>query len=130
MLKIGLVLLISLFFLTGCGNNEIDNTTQTNTNNENLNTSYERTSTSQKEETKKEIVEQEISSFQTKIYTKEEGRQNNMNITASKVNGYIVKVGETFSFTDIVGKATTAEGYMEADIFDHNGNKMKGLGGR
>ena len=38
-----------------------------------------------------------------------------------------VKNGETFSFCNTVGKATSSKGYEEADVFDHNGNKTKGL---
>ena len=41
-----------------------------------------------------------------------------------------LKNGETFSFCGKIGPATTAKGYQKADIFDRNGNKKKGLGGR
>ena len=70
-----------------------------------------------------------ISSFSTKIYTKESERQNNISITCSKLNGTVVKNGSTFSFCNIIGSATSAKGYQEADIFDNDGNKKKGLGG-
>ena len=70
-----------------------------------------------------------ISSFSTKIYTKESERQNNISITCSKLNGTVVKNGSTFSFCNTVGPATSAKGYQEADIFDNDGNKKKGLGG-
>ena len=73
--------------------------------------------------------EEELSVFSTKIYTKEYARQNNVTITCSKLNETIIKKGETFSFCDTVGKATTSEGYKKADIFDKNGKKIKGLGG-
>lgn len=70
-----------------------------------------------------------ISSFSTKIYTKESERQNNISITCSKLNGTVVKNGGTFSFCNTIGPATSAKGYQEADIFDNDGNKKKGLGG-
>lgn len=70
-----------------------------------------------------------ISSFSTKIYTKESERQNNISITCSKLNGTVVKNGSTFSFCNTIGPATSAKGYQEADIFDNDGNKKKGLGG-
>ena len=54
-------------------------------------------------------------------------RQNNINITCNTLNDTIVKNGETFSFCNTVGKATSSKGYEEADVFDHNGNKTKGL---
>lgn len=41
----------------------------------------------------------------------------------------LLKCGETFSFCNTVGKATPEAGYQKADIFDENGNKVKGYGG-
>lgn len=76
-----------------------------------------------------EKTEEELAKFSTKIYTKDSERQNNVRITCSSLNNTIVKSGETFSFTNTVGKATSQKGYQEADIFDSNGNKKKGLGG-
>lgn len=73
--------------------------------------------------------EEEISSFSTKIYNKENSRQNNVSITCSTLNDTIVPNGSTFSFCNTVGQATTARGYQKADIFDKDGNKKKGLGG-
>ena len=52
-----------------------------------------------------------------------------MQITSTTLNGTIVKNGETFSFCNTVGPATSSKGYLEADIFDNNGNKKKGYGG-
>lgn len=72
-------------------------------------------------------TETTISTFSTKIYTKDSARQNNINITCSSLNNTIVKNGETFSFCTTVGQSTTAKGYQKADIFDKNGNKKKGL---
>lgn len=73
--------------------------------------------------------EETISTFSTKIYTKDSSRQNNVTITCSTLNGTEVPKGETFSFCNTVGKATTAKGYQEADIFTSKGEKVKGLGG-
>ena len=39
-----------------------------------------------------------------------------------------IKPGETFSFCNIVGKATKEKGYQEADIYVE-GEKQQGLGG-
>ncbi len=74
-------------------------------------------------------TEEVISSFSTKIYTKDSARQNNINITCSTLNETIVANGSTFSFCNTVGQATSAKGYQKADIFDNDGNKKKGLGG-
>ena len=89
------------------------NTTTNNSNSNNGNTSNQ---------------EKEIAKFSTKIYTKESERQNNIAITCKTLSSKKVEPGETFSFCNTVGKATTAKGYQEADIYV-NGKKKKGLGG-
>lgn len=72
--------------------------------------------------------EKEIARFTTKIYTKEPERQNNIAITCKALESKLIEPGETFSFCNTVGKATTAKGYQEADIYV-DGKKEKGLGG-
>ena len=83
----------------------------------------------QKNSENKPKTEELISSFSTKIYTKDSSRQNNISITSSTLNETIVANGSTFSFCNTIGPATSAKGYQEADIFDKDGNKKKGLGG-
>ena len=73
--------------------------------------------------------EELLATFSTKIYSKDSARQNNLEITSKKLNGTVVKPNETFSFTKTVGPSTAAKGYEEADIYDSNGNKIKGYGG-
>lgn len=51
-----------------------------------------------------------------------------MRITCKTLSSKKVEPGEIFSFCNTVGKATTAKGYKEADIYV-NGKKEKGLGG-
>lgn len=41
----------------------------------------------------------------------------------------MLNLGETFSFCNTVGKATPERGYQKADIFDKDGNVIKGYGG-
>ena len=72
--------------------------------------------------------ETEIATFSTKIHNKDPKRQNNVTITCNNLSSTEIKSGETFSFCDIVGKATVEKGYQEADIFV-NGEKKQGLGG-
>lgn len=145
-----------IFFFVKNNNNTNDNKAENNTENTN-NTSYEtnRTSvdfnsnssnTNTSAETDKNntntqvsenqtksitsgITEEQISTFSTKIYTQDSARQNNIAITCKALHGTTVKNGATFSFCQTVGPATSAKGYQEADIFDHNGQKKKGLGG-
>ena len=73
-------------------------------------------------------TEKEISNFSTKIYNKDEDRQNNITITCNTLSGKEIQPGETFSFCSTVGKATHEKGYEEADIYV-DGKKEQGLGG-
>ena len=105
-------------------NNSVENNYGTsNITNTNINT------TPQPSNENKPKTEELISSFSTKIYTKDSSRQNNISITSSTLNETIVANGSTFSFCNTIGPATSAKGYQEADIFDKDGNKKKGLGG-
>ena len=74
-------------------------------------------------------VEDTISTFTTNIYSSDTARQNNIKIACNTLNDTVVKAGETFSFCNTIGKATSSKGYQEADIFDNDGNKKKGIGG-
>lgn len=117
-----------------------ENKTESNNVNQDLNTKKEdntsNTNNSKNNESVENITsnitnykEEELSEFTTTIYSNDAARQNNINITCNTLNGFIVKNGETFSFCNTVGQATSAKGYMEADIFDHDGHKKKGYGG-
>lgn len=127
-----LCIITFLFFKNRFSNNEISNA-----NKENQYTA-EKSSTSQNTEKSPQNTEQpsentysnppestspqlesQIASFSTKIYTKDNARQNNMQITASRLNGKIIKNGETFSFCKTLGPSSTKNGYQEADIFDN-----------
>ena len=105
-------------------NKAIENKTQ---NGQNSNNAVEQQPS--QEENKVEYKEEQIATFSTKIYSKDSARQNNIKITCNTLNDTTVKNGATFSFCNTVGKATSAKGYQEADVYDHNGNKTKGLGG-
>ena len=98
-------------------NVNIQNSNTSVTNNEESKNKTEVSENSSHNETEQK-KEEEISSFTTKIYTKDSARQNNVAITCSSLNGTIIKNGSTFSFCN-----------QEADIFDQEGNKKKGLGG-
>ncbi|MEV5839098.1 VanW family protein [Nocardia sp. NPDC052112] len=52
----------------------------------------------------------------------------NIRVVAKKVNGAIVKPGETFSLNDFTGPRGTAEGYVESGIIDH-GRPSTAVGG-
>ena len=107
-------------------NNDVQNSTNDGKETENPNSQSEQNSQNTNSAAPQE---KQIATFSTKIYTKDSSRQNNMNITASRLNGHIVKNGETFSFCNTLGPSSSANGYQEADIYDNDGNKKKGLGG-
>ena len=109
---------------TNAENTTTDLNSSKNQNTENSNTEEDNTQ-STKPEVESEI---QISEFTTKIYTKDEERQNNITITCSSLNDTYVEVGETFSFCNTVGKATTSKGYEKADVFK-DGEVIQALGG-
>lgn len=101
-------------------NINLNTNSKNNANNDNSNNN---------EDEQKELKEEEIATFSTKIVTKDANRQKNIGITCSTLNNTIVENGQTFSFCDTVGQATTDKGYEKAEIFDANGNVKQGLGG-
>ena len=107
-------------------NNETNEINTNKENNQNDEAKKEENNTSD-EKRQEEYKEEQLSTFTTKIYSKDSERQNNIRITCNTLNNTTIKAGETFSFCSTVGKATSDKGYQEADVFDHNGNKTKGL---
>lgn len=101
-------------------NINLNTNSKNNANNDNSNNNKDE---------QKELKEEEIATFSTKIVTKDASRQKNIDITCSTLNNTIVENGQTFSFCDTVGQATTDKGYEKAEIFDANGNVKQGLGG-
>jgi len=119
LLIIGIILIIGLFLF---------NLNTNNANNNNNSYIAQRSNTQANEIKQTKIVEKEISSFTTSIHNKDEERQNNISITISSLNDTIVEPGQTFSFCDTVGKATSAKGYEKADVYS-NGELIQALGG-
>ena len=109
-------------------NNSNEINTNTMQNQIDTNNSKNETTNNEIQNQAKPKTETQIAVFTTKIYGNEAERQNNMQITCNTLNNVEIQPGETFSFCDIVGKATTEKGYQEADIFV-DGEKKKGLGG-
>lgn len=155
--KIGIPIIIGLIILIGIGiyfyvrnstsnNDEENNNYEANktsaeenvTNNETTNnvTPTENATTNEAEATPPatptptpQVVEEQLATFSTKIYSNDTNRTTNMQITTTTLNGYIVKNGATFSFCNTIGPSTSSKGYSKADIYDNNGNKKKGYGG-
>ena len=137
-----LLITLLIFTLSGCGNlnNNITQNTNLNTNDNSFNTAnIEKTSAEQNiyNNTVSEIdtytqnkpIEEKLNEFSTKIYDKTEERQKNIEITCSTLNEQIIKKGQEFSFTNVIGKATPNKGYEKAKIFDKEGNVEEGYGG-
>jgi len=118
-MKFLIILSLICIFCTGCSNDS-DNSNNTNNNN----TSATRISSKEKQP-----VEEEISTFSTIIYIKDENRQNNLTLACSQLNGTIVRNGETFSFCNTLGPAKPEDGYQKADTFDSDGDIFKEYGG-
>ena len=115
-----IVLLGLLFVFTGCSSNDsINNSTASKAN-----TFYNTARISIKKP-----VEETLYTFSTEILDKSEGRQNNIRLTCSTLNGTVVNAESEFSFCNTVGPATTAKGYQEAKIFGADGEVTMGLGG-
>lgn len=107
-----------------------DNTEKENTQNtENISNNTNTNNETNNEKATTQPTEVTIASFSTKIYSKDSSRQNNIKITCNTLNNTIVNSGETFSFCNTVGQATSSKGYEKADIYDKNGKKKQGLGG-
>ena len=88
---------------------------------------FQNTSNENNSEQSASPIETEIASFTTKIYTKDSDRQNNISITCSSLNDTTIENGQTFSFCNTVGKATSSKGYKKADVFQ-GGEKIEALG--
>ena len=136
------ILLFVIVCFSGCSNNEGTPTSENNSLDINRSSTEENvilgnassenkvnTVNIPKQSSSKSSKEQVLAEFSTRIYSKDSARQNNLEITSKALNGTIVKPNETFSFTKTIGPSTSQKGYEEADVFDSNGNKIKGYGG-
>lgn len=123
------IVIVSVFLLTGCNSKEENNSLNKNnvTNISNFDNSNSYHTSSLSVPIPKEEV---ISTFSTPVnYPEETDRQTNMTLCCNTLNGTIVKARTEFSFCDTVGQATPEKGYKEADIFDLDGNIQTGYGG-
>ena len=125
-IRIICIYLSFIFLLSGCGNfkNNSNNTEKPsdilNNNNSIVEINTENTDESNNlldnnsDEKKEEI---EIANFSTPLTSGSPNRIVNIKLTCNKINEYILKDGETFSFNQLVGPCTAEEGYLEAEIY-------------
>ncbi|MEU5690714.1 VanW family protein [Actinosynnema sp. NPDC020468] len=78
------------------------------------------------EQANKMGIKEVIGSFETGGFAADSG--TNIRVVAEKVDGAIVKPGETFSLNGYTGPRGTAQGYVEAGIID-NGAPSRAVGG-
>ena len=69
-----------------------------------------------------------IQTFSTRYDASNHSRSKNLQIAADKINGTVLMPGEIFSFNNVVGERTVAEGYENAKIYS-NGQVVDGLAG-
>ena len=115
-------LLMKLLIIPGSNETNQNSETSSDNSSKSQNTSNENNS-----EQPASPIETEIASFTTKIHTKDSDRQNNISITCSSLNDTTIENGQTFSFCNTVGKATSSKGYKKADVFK-DGEKIEALG--
>ena len=62
-------------------------------------------------------------------YAVNSNRTNNLDLACKAINGTILNPGEIFSFNDVVGERTAANGYLPATVFVTGGASESELGG-
>ncbi len=74
------------------------------------------------------VNKNEISSYKTILYDKNEHRINNIHIASEELNHAVIEPDEVFSFNKTLGRRTKDKGYEEAPIMVQ-GKKNTGTGG-
>ena len=105
MKKFLFIILALSFALAGCASHRSDLDNSQNNYSATRTATSDNNSIDNNENLNQEI---EIASFSTKVFTpNDKARQNNIQITCSRLNETIVKSGETFSFCDTVRKSNS-----------------------
>ena len=74
------------------------------------------------------IFKDELGKYNTRYSITNENRNTNIELASKKIDGYILKPGETFSYNKVVGERTIKAGYKEAAVYV-NGEVVDGIGG-
>lgn len=69
-----------------------------------------------------------LSSYTTKYNPGAANRSKNVALAAEKINGTVLAPGDEFSYNDVVGKRTAANGFLNAPVYE-NGKSVDGIGG-
>lgn len=70
-----------------------------------------------------------LATYTTKILTSDPNRYHNITIVRNRLNGYVLKDGDTFSYNEVCGPYGPSDGFKEATILLSNGKHDKGYGG-
>lgn len=73
--------------------------------------------------------EEQIATYTTTLYDKEQTRIENINLAISKLNGVAIENGTEFSFNNTIGPMDESNGFKKATGFDSKGRKIKISGG-
>ena len=98
-MKIVLMLVLFLFLLTGCSQDENTSNYSTERTTYEVNVSFDYTTSNQISSSQVREPE-ELFVYKTTIYTKTDARQNNVKLACSQLNDSVIAPGETFSFCD------------------------------
>lgn len=74
------------------------------------------------------VFSDELGKYNTRYSITNENRNTNIELASQKIDGYILKPGETFSYNKVVGERTIKAGYKEAAVYV-NGEVVDGIGG-
>lgn len=69
-----------------------------------------------------------LGTYSTKYSASNKNRSANLALASDKMNGTVLAPGETFSYNDVVGKRTAANGFKNAPVYE-NGKSVDGIGG-
>lgn len=125
-----LIIVIAIFTISFISYNYFTHNKKIN-NNE---TNYQATRTlaeKEYEQKNQDIIpkETELYKFSTNIIPNNKNRVTNIKITCSRINKTVVKAGKEFSFCDVVGQPSYADGYKPAHAFGANGEIIDAIGG-
>ena len=80
------------------------------------------------EEIGTEAFPDQLSTFTTRYDVSDVDRSTNLRLASEKINGTVLKPGETFSYNKTVGARTIAAGYKNAKVYE-SGKVVDGIGG-
>lgn len=69
-----------------------------------------------------------LSTCTTSYIVSKVGRTNNLKLASSKIDGYVLMPGDTFSYNKVVGERTIEAGFQMAGVYS-GGKEVEGLGG-